>query len=279
MNKWVRGLLVSIVASLVVWFLTSSPYSPFVGPKVALADVSVPEQIVPGEEFSVSFRATNQRNRAQPGCEGFVEIVAPEENGIGGSNSEGEAGASGSGSGEDNGVPDVIDTRPARDIERLRDLDGSRPQGDASARDSTAPSATRDLQLAPNLGVIRRPDDISAPDSNGSSATDDTAPARNGEVSVSRDATLTSRLPTKPVIPDAVTVPARQQLFVRTDDACQILNPEFTLRGVSGSAVHVVADCRVQAPGVYQMTYGIHCAKNEDSLWRLDHQGYIKVEE
>lgn len=218
MNKWVRGILISVVAGLFVWFLTRSPHSPLVGPQVALADVSMPDPILAGEEFGVSFRATNQNDKAQPGCQGFVEITPAQENNTGNSNSDNNS--------------------------------------NNSAENNRSSSDDADPTLVINDGIA----------------------TRNIDLSLARDKLLSSRLEKKPVIPEAITVPIKPKLFARRDEACQIINSEFTLKGVSGSAVQVMADCVVQKPGLHQMTYGIYCAKDEDSRWRLDHQGYIRVE-
>jgi hypothetical protein len=75
MKKWLLTLVVTILAGMTVWFLTQSPYSPFVGPDVELSELNVPERIVAGEQFRISFRATNRSNRAESGCHGFVSVV------------------------------------------------------------------------------------------------------------------------------------------------------------------------------------------------------------
>lgn len=253
MKKWIQGIFASVVAGLVVWFLTRSPHSPWVGPKVELADVDVPESITAGEKFEVTFRATNQRDKAQPGCEGFVEITAPKDNGAGDSASE-EGSRTG---GDDNAQApdstgdfteiDVADIPATRDIERISDLDAPSPDDDTSASDRVARSDLEGVELAREIDVS--------------------------------EVLQAHRLPREPVVPDAVTVPVQPSLFAERHSVCNTVNPEFTLRGVSGSAVQVMVDCVVHRPGVFQITYGIHCAKEEGSMWRLDHRGYIKVEE
>lgn len=250
MTKWIQGILISIVAGLVVWFLTRSPHSPLVGPKVALADVDVPERIIAGEEFEVSFRATNQRDKAQPGCEGFVEITPPEENGSGDSTSEDDErtnGNSGSRGSDFRGGLSRIDIADPRDLESTPEVDTPVMGDDTSASD--APERSRPGFVEPRPGI-----DVST-------------------------ALQKPRLPQKPVIPEAVTVPDRPSLLTRRHADCRTINPEFTLRGVSGSAVQVTVKCSAHKPGLFQMIYGIHCAKDDDSMWRLDHRGYITVEE
>lgn len=90
MKKWIAGLVISIVAGLAVWFFTQSPHSPFLGPKVELTDADAPERIVAGEEFQVSFRATNQRDRLERDCHGFVSIWPMETSDGSSSNAERE---------------------------------------------------------------------------------------------------------------------------------------------------------------------------------------------
>ena len=74
MKKWIAGLLVSILAGLAVWLFTQSPYSPFLGPKVELTSPDMPDRLVAGKEFLISFRASNQGKRLERECRGFVAV-------------------------------------------------------------------------------------------------------------------------------------------------------------------------------------------------------------
>lgn len=240
-KKWIQGIAASVVASLVVWFVINDRPSPLAGPKVELADVDVPERIAAGEEFVVSFRATNQRDKAQPGCNGFAEITPPEKNGAGDSNA-----------GDDT----------------------SQAQDGSTALDAINRPAIRDPAAGVDSRISGVGDSVSEVIEN--SGSDVAEPAAEVDVA---EVIQTHRLPQKPVVPDAVTVPIQPSLFAARHSACNTINPEFSLRGVSGSAEHVMVDCVVRRPGVFQISYGIHCAKEEGSMWRLDHRGYLKVEE
>ena len=94
MKKWISALVISVVAGFAVWFFTQSSYSPFLGPKIELTNPEIPDRIIVGEEFEVSFRATNQRNRTERNCHGFVmlwplERDGRETSGMGGETADG----------------------------------------------------------------------------------------------------------------------------------------------------------------------------------------------
>lgn len=78
MKKWAARILIGILTGLTVWFLTQSPYSPFVSPDVELTAPVVPDGIIAGEEFLVAFRATNQHGKQVSDCSGFVSLAPVE---------------------------------------------------------------------------------------------------------------------------------------------------------------------------------------------------------
>lgn len=79
-KKLISGILISTVAGMTVWFFTQSDHSPFSDPNVELTDLSMPERIVAGEAFQVSFRASNKRNKTERDCKGFVMIYERKRN-------------------------------------------------------------------------------------------------------------------------------------------------------------------------------------------------------
>ncbi len=78
-NNWISGLLISLVAGFFIWFLTQSNSSPFSGPNVELSELSFPKDLVVDQEFQVSFRATNQRDKPERDCHGFVMQILNED--------------------------------------------------------------------------------------------------------------------------------------------------------------------------------------------------------